>query len=66
MNCKKVIDTRTGKIYASGKEASLALNIPHSTIRCWLNGSRTNYSTLKRYNGEEERRIRTFQTDMER
>ena len=43
----KAIDIRTGKVYNSAKEISDEFNIPHSTVRCWLNGSRKNYSTFK-------------------
>lgn len=43
----KIIDIKTGKIYKSAKEVSDEFNIPHSTIRCWINGSRKNYSTFK-------------------
>ena len=45
----KIIDIKTGKIYKSAKEVSDEFNIPHSTIRCWTNGSRKNYSTFKIY-----------------
>jgi len=47
---KKVIDTSTGLTYRSAKEVSDKFNISHSTLRCWLNGSRTNYSTFKYIN----------------
>lgn len=47
MMANKVIDIRTGKIYNSAKEVADEFNIPHSTIRCWINGSRKNYSTFK-------------------
>ena len=45
----RIIDIKTGKIYKSAKEVSDEFNIPHSTIRCWTNGSRKNYSTFKIY-----------------
>lgn len=47
MYANKVIDTNTGKVYNSAKEVSDEFNIAHSTIRCWLNGSRKNYSSFK-------------------
>lgn len=43
----KIIDIRTGKVYKSAKEVSDEFKIPHSTIRCWINGSRKNYSTFR-------------------
>jgi hypothetical protein len=43
----KIIDIRTGKIYKSAKEVSDKFNIAHSTVRCWINGSRKNYSTFR-------------------
>ena len=53
----KIIDIRTGKIYESAKAVSDEFDIPHSTVRCWINGSRKNYSTfrlLKTQNNEED------------
>jgi len=50
----KVIDTRTGKIYRSVKEVSDEFNIPHSTVRCWINGSRKNYSTFELYDEKKD------------
>jgi hypothetical protein len=47
MYANKIIDIRTGKIYNSAKEVSDEFNIPHSTIRCWVNGTRKNYSTFR-------------------
>lgn len=47
MMANKIIDIRTGKIYNSAKEVSDQFKIPHSTVRCWVNGSRKNYSTFK-------------------
>lgn len=47
MYANKVIDTKTGKVYNSAKEVSDEFGIAHSTIRCWLNGSRKNYSSFK-------------------
>jgi len=43
---KIVLDTQNGIYYNSAKEASKILNIKYGTIRCWLNGSRTNKSNL--------------------
>jgi hypothetical protein len=47
MYANKVIDIRTGKVYSSAKEVADEFNIPHSTVRCWLNGTRKNYSSFK-------------------
>jgi group I intron endonuclease len=43
---KLVIDTNTGVFYQSAKEASDLLKIKHSTLRCWLNGTNKNQSSL--------------------
>lgn len=44
---KKVIDTSTGIIYRSAKEAAKFLNVNHNTFLCWMVGKRTNKSTFK-------------------
>jgi len=43
----KIIDLNTGKVYPSAKAVADEFKIPHSTIRCWVNGSRKNYSTFR-------------------
>lgn len=43
---KIVIDKNTGVFYESAKEASDMLKIKHSTLRCWLNGTNKNQSSL--------------------
>ncbi len=55
----KIIDITTGKIYKSAKEVSDEFNIPHSTVRCWINGTRKNYSTFKLLVNEDIERIKT-------
>lgn len=50
---KEVIDTKTGIIYESARQASLTLGINYSTLRGWLNGSNPNNSTLI-YNNHKE------------
>jgi len=46
-NSKEVEDTETGVIYKSAKEASEITGIKYSTLRCYLNGSIKNKTTLK-------------------
>lgn len=48
-NCyraKKVIDTKTGKIYGCLKDVKDDFDINYNTLRTWLNGVRPNKSTL--------------------
>lgn len=45
-NCKKVIDIKTGEIYISVKETSIAKNTDVSTLRRRLNGKFKNTTTL--------------------
>jgi hypothetical protein len=47
--CKSVIDTETGTIYLSCKEAANAYGIGRSSISDYLMGKRTNKTTLKFY-----------------
>ncbi len=52
---KKIIDTLTKIIYTSIKEASIALNIKESTMRCYMNGNmrnKTNCIYLNDYIGD--------------
>lgn len=44
---KQVIDTNTGIIYSCGKKAAEILHINYNTLRCKLNGSSKNDTTLK-------------------
>ena len=44
---KKVIDTKTGKIYDCGKDAASAVGMVYSTLRNCLNGQKPNRTTLK-------------------
>ncbi len=60
----KIIDIKTGKIYKSAKEVSDEFNIPHSTVRCWINGTRKNYSTFKLLISENIERIKTEDKDI--
>lgn len=60
----RVIDITTGKIYKSAKEVSDKFNIPHSTVRCWINGTRKNYSTFKLLVSEDIERIKTEDKDI--
>lgn len=46
---KKVIDISNGKIYESIVEAAKINNINNSTLGCYLRGSRTNKTTLRKY-----------------
>lgn len=46
---KKVLDTSSGKIFNSIKEAAEFLNIKHRTLHAWILGSRTNKSNMKYY-----------------
>jgi group I intron endonuclease len=46
---KKVIDTSTGRIFNSAKEASVYAGINHGTMKDRLNGRRTNKTTYKYY-----------------
>jgi hypothetical protein len=46
---KKVIDTRTGKIYSSIREAANGLHIRYSTCKNYLNGNRPNPTSLRFY-----------------
>lgn len=39
---KIVLNTETGIYYDCAKDVSVLLNKPHSTVRCWLNGSNRN------------------------
>jgi hypothetical protein len=47
INSKKVVCTKTNKIYNSATEASLELGYKRSTLIHYLVGTRTNKSTLK-------------------
>lgn len=49
---KQVIDTNTGIIYRSGKEAAKHCNIVYSTLNQYLRGARINITSLKYYNNE--------------
>lgn len=60
----RIIDITTGKIYKSAKEVSDKFNIPHSTVRCWINGTRKNYSTFKLLVSEDIERIETEDKDI--
>ena len=60
----RIIDITTGKIYKSAKEVSDKFNIPHSTVRCWINGTRKNYSTFKLLVSEDIERIKTEDKDI--
>ena len=60
----RIIDVTTGKIYKSAKEVSDKFNIPHSTVRCWVNGTRKNYSTFKLLVSEDIERIKTEDKDI--
>lgn len=60
----RIIDITTGKIYKSAKEVSDEFNIPHSTVRCWVNGTRKNYSTFKLLVSEDIERIKTEDKDI--
>lgn len=44
---KAVIDTETGIVYPSAKDAADAAGLNENTLRVWLNGFRPNKSTLK-------------------
>jgi predicted transcriptional regulator len=44
---KKVIETESGMIFNSAKEAGLALSIPWSSLYKMLSGKRPNTTTLK-------------------
>jgi group I intron endonuclease len=46
---KKVIDTATGRVFNSAKEAALYAGINHGTMKDRLNGRRTNKTTYKYY-----------------
>jgi group I intron endonuclease len=46
---KKVIDTSTGRIFNSAKEAAIYSGINHGTMKDRLNGRRTNKTTYKYY-----------------
>lgn len=46
---KKVIDTATGKVYKSVKEAAKQLNINYNSLRCQINGHNKKKTTLKKY-----------------
>jgi hypothetical protein len=48
---REIIDIRTGKTYKSVKEVSDEFNIKYSTLRCWLNGHRKNYSQFRLLKG---------------
>ncbi len=43
---KKIIDTATGKVFSCIREAADALSIKYSTLRCKINGSDYNNTTL--------------------
>lgn len=49
-SCKKVIDTKTGNIFESAKNASLYLNMNYGTLKAMLNGYNPNKTTLKYLN----------------
>jgi len=48
-NSRKVIDSSTGVIYNSIKEASIILTMNYNTIRNKINGNRKNNTSLKYY-----------------
>lgn len=52
----KVINTETGFIFNSIKEASLSIEVKAKTLSDMLNGKRTNWSKLKKYNHYEKDR----------
>jgi len=55
-NCylsKKVLNTETGEIYVSIKEASEKCNYKYSTLRSYLNGTLKNRTKLKYYEEKE-------------
>lgn len=56
VHSKKVIDTFTGIIYASAKEAAEAHNLKCSTLRAQLNGRYTNPTSLEYYHSKSRKR----------
>lgn len=49
LNCKKVIDTKTGEIFDSIKKASEIYGIKHTTLNAQLSGQNKNKTNLKYY-----------------
>lgn len=47
----KIIDTKTSKIYNTATDAANDLGLPHRNICRYLNGTRKNITTLKKYEG---------------
>jgi hypothetical protein len=44
---RKVIDTLSGRVFKSAKDASMAYGIPYSTCKNYLNGKRSNPTNLR-------------------
>lgn len=46
-HAKKVIDTETGKVYNSAREAGNEIGVPQTTLRWWLQGRGKNKTNFK-------------------